>query len=227
MSSRARGEFVQSSGNGSVQYGVGAAPPDGRSGRRSRRIEENDMTFVSRQAGVALAPPPTWVRVLLGLVLIFAGLVVLSDVMMATVISAIFIGVSAIIAGGFEIVHAFWTKGWGGFLWQIFLGILYLAFGFVLVSRPISGALALTYILGLLLFVSGLVRIFLGLRHWSEGGWIMLLSGALGLIAGLIILTRWPMSGLWVLGLVLAIDLISHGIAWLTFAGRPEVRAPA
>ncbi|HEY1544832.1 MAG TPA: HdeD family acid-resistance protein [Xanthobacteraceae bacterium] len=185
------------------------------------------MTLVSRQAGVALTPPPTWVRVLLGLVLVFAGLVVLGDAVMATVISAIFIGISAIIAGGFEIVHAFWTKGWGGFLWQIFLGILYLAFGFALVSQPISGAVVLTYVLGLLLFVSGLVRIFLGLRHWSEGGSIMLFSGALGLIAGLIILTRWPMSGLWVLGLVLAIDLIAHGIAWLTFAWRPEVGTTA
>lgn len=184
------------------------------------------MTFVSRQAGsVALAPPPTWVRVLLGLVLIFAGIVVLSDVMMATIISAIFIGISAIIAGGFEIVHAFWTKGWGGFLWQILLGILYLAFGFVLVTQPVSGAVVLTYVLGLLLFVSGLLRIFLGLRHGSEAGWMMLFSGALGVIAGLIILTRWPMSGLWVLGLVLAIDLISHGVAWLTFAWRSEVRA--
>src|SRR5262249_187602 len=143
----------------------------------------------------------------------------------ATIISAIVIGIAAIIAGAFEIVHAFWTKGWGGFLWQVFLGILYLAFGFVLISQPLSGALLLTSVLGLLLVGSGLVRIFLGLRHWSEVGWIMLLSGALGLVAGLIILTRWPMSGLWVLGLLLAIDLISHGIAWLTFAWRPEVRA--
>jgi uncharacterized membrane protein HdeD (DUF308 family) len=53
----------------------------------------------------------------------------------------------------------------------------------------------------------------------------MLLSGALGVIAGLIILARWPMSGLWVLGILLGIDLISHGIAWLTFAWRPRVRA--
>jgi uncharacterized membrane protein HdeD (DUF308 family) len=79
--------------------------------------------------------------------------------------------------------------------------------------------------LGLLLLVSGLLRMFLGVRHWSEGGWIMLFSGALGAIAGSIILARWPASGLWVLGLLLGIDLISHGIAWLTFAWRPDVRA--
>jgi uncharacterized membrane protein HdeD (DUF308 family) len=182
------------------------------------------MTSAST-AGVALAPPPAWVRVLLGIVLILAGMFVLGDIVTASLISAIFIGVAAIIAGGFEIVHAFWTKGWGGFLWQILLGVLYLAFGFVLVSQPASGALVLTYMLGLLLLVSGLLRMFIGLRHWSEGGWIMLFSGALGAIAGLVILARWPASGLWVLGLLLGIDLISHGIAWLTFAWRRDVAA--
>jgi uncharacterized membrane protein HdeD (DUF308 family) len=185
----------------------------------------NDMTFMARPAGVALAPPPTWVRVLLGAVLIFAGIVVLGDVMTASIISAIIIGITAIIAGAFEIVHAFWTKGWGGFLWQILLGILYLAFGFVLVSQPVSGALVLTYVLGLVLLVSGALRIFLGLRYWRDIGWIMMISGALGVLAGLIILARWPASGLWVLGLLLGIDLICHGVAWLTFAWRPEVRS--
>lgn len=183
------------------------------------------MTFMSRRAGAALAPPPTWVRVLLGIVLVVAGIFVLSDVVMATIISAILIGVAAIIAGGFEIVHAFWTKGWGGFLWQLCLGILYLAFGLVLVSQPVSGAVVLTYVLGMLLFASGLIRIFLGLRHSSDIGGIMVFSGALALVAGLVIISRWPMSGLWILGTLLGIDLILHGIAWLAFAWRPEARA--
>ena len=182
------------------------------------------MTYVSSSPGVALAPPPIWVRVLLGLVLVVAGIIVLGDIMTATILSAILIGIMAIVAGAFEIVHAFWTKGWGGFLWQLLLGMLYLAFGITLVTQPLSGALILTWLLGLLLLVSGLVRIFIGLRHLQGVGWIMLLSGALGAVAGLIILARWPASGVWVLGLLLGIDLICHGIAWLTFAWRPEVR---
>jgi uncharacterized membrane protein HdeD (DUF308 family) len=164
-----------------------------------------------------LSMPPTWARVALGLVLIVAGLVVLGDVALATVISTLFIGVVAIVGGAFEVVHAFWTKGWGGFLWQILLGVLYVAFGVVLVSQPLAAALVLTYVLGLLLLMSGLVRIALGITHWREVGWIMLLSGIFGVFAGLVILTGFPTTGLWVLGLVLGIDLISHGAAWLTF----------
>src|SRR5215470_20371717 len=104
------------------------------------------MTTLSTGAA-AISPPPKWVRILLGLVLIGAGLFVLGDVVLATLISTIFIGWMAIVAGAFEIVHAFWTKGWGGLVWQLMLGALYLAFGIILVSQPVTGALTLTYVL--------------------------------------------------------------------------------
>jgi uncharacterized membrane protein HdeD (DUF308 family) len=169
----------------------------------------------------ALSTPPTWVRVLLGIVLILAGLLVLGDVALATLISTILIGAAAVVAGGFEIIHAFWTKGWGGFLWQLLLGALYVAAGIVLLSQPVSGALILTYALGLLLVISGVVRIMLSIGHRESGGWIMLLSGIVGVLAGLVVLTGFPMTGLWVLGLVLGIDLIMHGVAWFAYAWLP------
>ena len=182
------------------------------------------MAMNSSSGISSFSPPPPWVCTLLGIVLIGAGILVLGDVVVATLISAMFIGVVAIIAGAFEIVHAFWTKGWGGFAWQIILGILYIAFGFMLVSQPVAGALALTYVLGLLLVVSGIVRIAIGIKHLKNSDWTMLISGILGLVAGLVILTGWPITGLKVLGFLLGIDLVVHGIAWLVYAFRPSLR---
>jgi uncharacterized membrane protein HdeD (DUF308 family) len=156
--------------------------------------------------------------------MILAGFSVLGDIVLFTVISTIFIGMMSIAAGAFEVIHAFWTKGWGGFVWQVLLGILYIAFGIVLVSQPVASALILTYVLGLLFLMSGVVRILLGVSNWREAGWIMLLSGLFGVLAGLVILTGFPMTGLWVLGFLLGVDLISHGIAWLTYAWRPTAR---
>ncbi|HZC96148.1 MAG TPA: HdeD family acid-resistance protein [Bradyrhizobium sp.] len=179
----------------------------------------------SRPGVTSLPAPPFWVCVLLGVVMILAGLLVLGDVVLFTVISTIFIGWMAVFTGAFEVIHAFWTKGWGGFVWQVFLGILYIAFGAVLVSQPVTSALILTYILGLFFLISGVVRILLGITHWREAGWIMLLSGLFGVLAGVVILTGFPMTGLWVLGLLLGIDLISHGLAWLTYAWSPSARA--
>jgi uncharacterized membrane protein HdeD (DUF308 family) len=161
---------------------------------------------------------------LLGIVMIAAGIIVLGDVVLATVISAIFIGVTVIIAGAFEIAHAFWTKGWGGFAWQIILGLVYVAFGVVLVTQPVVGALAITYVFGLLLLVSGIVRVVLGLKHLKNADWTMLLSGVLGIAAGLVILSGWPVTGLTVLGFLVGIDLVFHGVAWLVYAWRPAAR---
>jgi uncharacterized membrane protein HdeD (DUF308 family) len=84
--------------------------------------------------------------------------------------------------------------------------------------------LILTYVLGLLFLASGVVRILLGFSHWKEAGWVMLLSGAFGVLAGLVILTGFPKTGLWVLGFMLGVDLIFHGVAWLTYAWQPRVR---
>src|SRR5262245_16828475 len=168
--------------------------------------------------------PPTWVRTLLGIVLILAGFFVLGDVALATLVSTLFIAAVAIVAGAFEVIHAFWTKGWGGFLWQILLGVLYIAFGIVLLNQPVAGALLLTYALGLMLMISGAVRAFISVTHWQEAGWLMLLSGVFGILAGAVIVTGFPMSGLWVLGLLLGIDLIAHGAAWLTYAWLPAMR---
>ncbi len=172
----------------------------------------------------SLAAPRPWVRLALGVVFIAAGLLVLADVTIATVISAFVIGAIALVTGVFEIVHAFWTRGWGGFVWQILLGILYGAFGLVLLSQPVAGAIIMTLVLGFALFASGVVRMVMSLGRWREAGWMMLLSGLIGVIAGLIIVSGWPVTGLWVLGLLLAVDLISHGVAWLAYAWSPTAR---
>jgi len=45
-----------------------------------------------------------------------------------------------------------------------------------------------------------------------------LLSGIFGVIAGFVILSGWPITGLWVIGFLLGVDLISHGFGWLSYA---------
>ena len=49
----------------------------------------------------------------------------------------------------------------------------------------------------------------------------MLISGAFGLLAGLLILFGIPTISLWALGFLLGFDLLSHGVAWLLYALQP------
>ncbi|MBO1905454.1 HdeD family acid-resistance protein [Microvirga sp. 3-52] len=200
------------------------------------------MTIPDPVSGPAKGTPPTppgWVRLLLGAVMILAGVAVLADVAFASLVSPALIGIVAIVVGTFEIVHAIWTRGWGALPWQLVLGLLYVAVGIVLVGgagsadmvvvsgiarSARSGGLLLTYGLGLLLAVSGIVRILLGVRHWRTGGWVMLLAGTFGVVAGLIVLAEFPKTGFWIFGLLLGLDLIVHGAAWLGFAFQPRAR---
>jgi uncharacterized membrane protein HdeD (DUF308 family) len=41
------------------------------------------------------------------------------------------------------------------------------------------------------------------------------LSGVITLLLGLIILSRWPVSSLYVLGIFLGIDLVFAGASWI------------
>jgi uncharacterized membrane protein HdeD (DUF308 family) len=172
----------------------------------------------STSVAEGVTTPPTWVRVLLGIVLVAAGVIVLADLALVAAVSSIFIGSVAVAVGAFEILHAYWTKGAGGLPSKALLGVLYMAVGIVLLSQPGSGALILTYALGLLLLLSGLVRMRLGVGSWQENGWVMLLSGVFGVLAGLAVLTGFPKTTLWGLAVLLGIDLMSHGAAWLSLA---------
>jgi uncharacterized membrane protein HdeD (DUF308 family) len=187
--------------------------------------EEDQMTAYSDRSMADRSAPPLWARILLGIVFIVAGAFVLGDLALATLISTIFIGAMAIAAGAFEIVHSFWTKGWGGFLWQIFLGLAYIVIGFILLTQPVGGALVLTWVLGIVFVASGIARAYVGVRNRAQSGWLLLISGLLGIFVGLVILVGWPATGLWVIGFLLGIDLVLHGVGWLVFARPPAVGA--
>ena len=60
------------------------------------------------------------------------------------------------------------------------------------------------------------MRIILAFSMKEGTPWIWLvLSGVVTLLLGLMILTRWPVSSLYVLGLFLGIDLVIAGAGWI------------
>ena len=170
------------------------------------------------QAGSETAPLRAkwgWI-VALGVVYMLAGLVALGSVVMATVASVLVVGVMMIIAGVAEVISAFQIKSWGKFLLWVLLGVLYIVGGFVAFENPLLAAALLTLILGASLVASGIMRIFLAFSMKRESPWIwVLLSGVITLLLGLLILARWPVSSLYILGVFLGIDLVMAGAAWI------------
>ena len=175
-------------------------------------------TVKNPQAGSDTAPLRAkwgWI-VALGVVYLIAGFIALGSVALATVASVFIVGVMMIVAGVAEVFSAFQIKGWGKFLLWVLLGVLYIIAGFVTFQNPLLAAVLLTLVLGASLVASGIMRIILAFSMKRETPWIwVVLSGVITLLLGLLILAKWPVSSLYILGLFLGIDLIMAGAGWI------------
>ena len=156
-----------------------------------------------------------WI-VALGIIYLVAGLVALGSVVMATIASVFVVGIMMLIAGVAEVINAFQIKSWGRFLIWLLLGVLYIVAGFLTFENPLLAAALLTLLLGVSLTASGIMRVILGFGMKEGTPWIwVVLSGAITLLVGLVILAHWPVSSLYILGLFLGIDLVIAGAGWI------------
>jgi uncharacterized membrane protein HdeD (DUF308 family) len=152
----------------------------------------------------------------IGVLLLIMGFVALGTEIAATVASVWFVGVAMAVAGIGEIVHALRMKSWGRSILWLILGVLYTLAGIFFIMQPLQGAVVLTLLLGASLVASGIVRIILAFQMKQGTPWVMVvLSGLITAVLGVVILIQWPLSSLWVLGLFLAIDLIFAGVSWI------------
>jgi uncharacterized membrane protein HdeD (DUF308 family) len=156
-----------------------------------------------------------WQSILLGLILMLAGVFVLRNAVAATVVSAIVFGVSLLVSGLFEMVQSFWAPYWSHRFWRLLLGALYAVGGAILVADPLAASVLLTLVFAAALIASGIARIYVAVTERDRFSGLLLMSGIVGVLAGLVILAKWPLAGLWVFGLVVGIDLLVHGLWWL------------
>jgi uncharacterized membrane protein HdeD (DUF308 family) len=156
-----------------------------------------------------------WI-IALGVVYVLAGLVALGSVVFATVVTVFVVGIMMLIAGVAEVINSFQIKSWGKFLLWLLLGVLYIVAGFVTFENPLLAAAVLTLMLGFALIISGIMRLILAFNMKQEMPWVgVALSGVITLLLGLIIVAHWPVSGLYILGLFLGIDLVIAGAGWI------------
>ncbi len=174
------------------------------------------MSSIAETATLApLRAKSGWI-VALGVVYVIAGFIALGSVVFATVVTVFVVGVMMLIAGVAEVMNAFQIKTWGKFLLWLLLGALYIVAGFATFENPLLAAALLTLLLGFSLLASGVMRIVLAFGMKEEMPWIWVAaSGVITLLLGLVILAHWPVSGLYILGLFLGIDLIVAGVGWI------------
>ena len=154
----------------------------------------------------------------LGVVLILVGALALVDVAAVTLASVIFIGGMLLVGGAFQIVHAFMTKTWGAFALNLLCGVLYVVGGLLIMDEPVEGSIIITTLAVAALIAGGVLRVAIALRHRQvQGWWLLLLGGLVSVVVGVLLYRSLPWSGLWVLGTLIAVELMVQGGTWLQF----------
>jgi uncharacterized membrane protein HdeD (DUF308 family) len=154
-----------------------------------------------------------------GILLVVLGTIGLGMTIWLTLASVFIFGVFLVIGGGVQIFQTFKCKGWESILWHGLIAVLYVLAGLSIMADPLAASTLITLLLAGALVGIGVVRLIMafrlrGVKNW---GW-PLIGGIAAIVLGFMILARWPVSGFWVIGLFVAIEMIFGGWSYIFIA---------
>jgi len=156
---------------------------------------------------------------LVGILSIIAGIVALANPFAATLSAELLAGYLFSAIGILTLISAFQDQGWGAWIWALLLGVLITVFGFNLIANPLEGILQLTVIAATLMMVIGIFRIIIAFTPMAAGArGILVVAGIVSIVLSVMIFSSFPWSGAVVLGIFLAIELISNGVSLIFVA---------
>ncbi len=173
---------------------------------------------MQQQFDVFVAQPPSvlalhwgWL-VALGIGLALLGALAIWRARTATLVYVVFLGALLLAVALAIFIFAFslagyWTEFFVHVLWAVLLAII----GFILVTRPTVSAEAITLLIAFYFLATGVVAIGFALTSHVHDQWLYVFDGLVSLALGGLLLSGWPVTGLWAIGLFIGIDLILRG----------------
>lgn len=159
-----------------------------------------------------------------GVLLFILGILAIGWPTHAAVAVSKLIGWLLVFAGLDHIIFAFHAKSVGAAIWDILVGVAYIAVGIYMVVHPLIGVASLTLLLAVLFFLEGLLEVigYFQIRRLSGSAWF-LLDGIITLLLGGLIWAHWPSSSLWVIGTLVGVSMIVSGVARMMMSLRSRV----
>jgi uncharacterized membrane protein HdeD (DUF308 family) len=152
--------------------------------------------------------------------LVAAGLLCLVYPVFASTGITALIGWLLIISGALQLVSLIGATEVPYFWLQLLSVVLALLIGWLLISRPDAGLMAVTLLMVVYLMVDGIGRLVFALmiRPMEDWQW-MLLGGIVGVAVALILAANLPQASEWLIGVLLGLQLIGVGasqgyVAW-------------
>lgn len=172
--------------------------------------ESSLVGIAKRSVGWAIA---------LSVLLILAGILAIVIPPAAGIGVAIVIAWLVLLGGIAHLAIAWHIRSTGGMVWELLVGLLYLAVAVYMLLWPVAGLASLTLLLAAYLFGKGILELILGfrLRHLSGSRWLFF-DGVIALILGAMIGLSWPSSSEWAIGTLIGISMLFAGINRLPMA---------
>jgi uncharacterized membrane protein HdeD (DUF308 family) len=163
-----------------------------------------------------------------GIIMMVLGVLAVLWPHISTLAVDFYAGWMFLFSGLVGLVTMFMAPRASAFLWSLLTAALSLLVGVLLLWHPIAGAVSLTLVLIAFFIIEGIVQIATAFRHRvafpQSWGW-MVMSGVADLVLAAIMVWGWPVSAIWVLGLIVGVNLITSGLAitMVALAGRKIV----
>jgi uncharacterized membrane protein HdeD (DUF308 family) len=155
----------------------------------------------------------------LGVVFIVGGVFAIAMPLYSSIAVTLIVGWTLIVVGIVQLIQSWSIRTWGGFIWQLVIGLIILAGGISIIVDPIVAAVTLTLLVGIVFIAKGIVQLVLGFQYRPNANWGWIVAaGVLAVILGLMILAQWPLTGAWVLGTLAGISLIFSGWSYVMIA---------
>lgn len=160
--------------------------------------------------------------VVLGTLLVVAGLIILAHTVLATAVSVLLLAWVALLSGIVAVVAAFFRIGKGGFWSTALSGALLVVLGLVFLRNPGAAALTLTLVAGSLFLAIGITRIVAAVENEAQR-WILLIGGLVSTLLGLLVVFNLLEATLTLLGVLVGVQTLVDGITLLV-VGRLHAR---
>ncbi len=170
-------------------------------------------------AGMQAARRASSASFALGLLLAMLGIFAVMSPLFTGVAVNTLLGLLLFGGGIIQIVIAFQSETFGKGVFRFLFGALTVVAGVAVMGSPAEGLSVLTIILTAYFLGSGIADIFMSFKvPAGEGkGW-MLFSGIVTLLLAGLIIAKWPVSGVWAIGLFVGIRFIVNGMMLMALA---------
>ena len=172
------------------------------------------ISYDDREYGLA-ALKDQWAYLLAtGIVFMLLGALGLASAVLFTIVSVVMFGVLLIAGATLQFIETYRTGRWRRRRLHVLVAVVYGVAGAIMLVDPVDASVGLTLVLGIMLLTLGIMRAVFSLQARPARGWgWMLAAGIAGALLGTLILAAWPHAALWMIGFLVAIELIVNG--WL------------